>query len=82
MNLVHLLRNVSARELARALERDGFRLYQRSRGPSRMYRHPDGRKTLIHYHRGSDTLPHGTLGNVLNGTQWTEEDARRLRLIR
>ncbi len=47
-----------------------------------MYRHPDGRKALIHYHRGSDTLPRGTLGNVLNGTQWTEEDARRLGLIR
>ena len=82
MNLAHLLRNVPVRDLVRALERDGFEFYPRSRGSGRIYRHPDGRQVLIHYHRGNQTLPIGTLRNVLAGTQWTEEDAKRLRLIR
>ena len=80
MSLVHLLRNVSVRNLEQALERDGFSLYRQPRGSSRMYRHPDGRMALIHYHRGGDTLPPGTLGSFLKGTQWTEDDAKRLLL--
>ena len=80
MSLVQLLRNTSVRELVRALERDGF-VRQPSKGSGRMYRHPDGRKDLIHYHHSSDTLPLGTLGNVLRGTEWAEEDARNLGLI-
>ena len=78
MSLVHILRNVSVRELVRALERDGFAIYRRTPGSGRVYQHRDGRITLIHYHRGSDTLPPGTLGQVLRGAQWTEQDVRRL----
>ena len=85
MSLVHLLRNVSVRELVRAelraLERDGFAIYRRTQGSGRVYQHRDGRIALIHYHRGSDTLPLGTLGQVLRGAQWTEQDFRRLGLI-
>lgn len=80
-SLVHLLRNVTARELIRALERDGFYLSRRIRGSGRVYEHQDGRTTLLHYHGPNQTFPRGTLANILRGTRWTVEDARRLGLI-
>ena len=79
-DLLQQLRNIPVRDLIRALERDGF-TYRRRRGAGRLYRHPDGRRTVIHYHRASDTLPIGTLRNVLAGTRWTETDLRHLQLI-
>jgi predicted RNA binding protein YcfA (HicA-like mRNA interferase family) len=79
-HLLQQLRNTSVQELVRALERDGFS-YRRTRGAGRVYRHPDGRRTVIHYHRASDTLPIGTLRSVLVGARWTEDDLRRLGLI-
>ena len=54
--LVHLLRSTPVRELMRALERDDFILRRTARTGGHVYTHPDGRMTLIHYHRGSDTL--------------------------
>ena len=78
--LARRLRNTPARELVRALERDGFS-YRRTGGSSRVYRHDDGRRAVIHYHRSGDTLPLGTLRSVLSGTRWTEEDLARLGLI-
>lgn len=80
-SLVHLLRNITARELIRSLERDGFLYMRNTRGSSRIYRHQDGRQVLIHYHRSNDTFPRGTLADILRRTQWTVEDARRLGLI-
>jgi predicted RNA binding protein YcfA (HicA-like mRNA interferase family) len=79
-HLLQQLRNTPVRELIRALEHDGF-TYRRRKGAGRVYRHTDGRRTVIHYHRSSDTLPIGTLRNVLAGTRWTEDDLRCLRLI-
>jgi predicted RNA binding protein YcfA (HicA-like mRNA interferase family) len=79
-HLLQQLRNTSVQELVHALERDGFS-YRRTRGAGQVYRHPDGRRTVIHYHRASDTLPMGTLRNVLAGAGWTEDDLRRLGLI-
>jgi predicted RNA binding protein YcfA (HicA-like mRNA interferase family) len=79
-HLLQQLRNTPVRELVRALERDGF-TFRRRRGAGRLYRHPDGRRALIHYHSSSDTLPIGTLRNVLAGTRWTEDDLRRLDLL-
>ena len=79
-DLVRQLRNTPVRDIVRALERDGFS-YRRSQGSSRVYRHEDGRRTVIHYHRSNDTLPIGTLRSVLSGTRWTEEDLERLRLL-
>ena len=74
------LKNAPARELIRALERDGFQ-YTRRKGSQRVYRHPDGRRVVIHYHHAKDTLPPGTLKSFLNGTQWNEDDLRRLGLV-
>ena len=79
-SVLQRLRNVSAGELARALERDGFS-YRRRKGSSRVYRHEDGRRVIVHFHRSSDTFPLGTLRSILQGARWAEEDVRRLGLI-
>ena len=81
-SLLNLLRNTPVREIIAALERDGFALRRSTRTGSRIYRHPDGRRAVIHYHRGSDTLVRKTLREVLRGVQWTEDDLKRLGLIR
>lgn len=78
--MVYKLKNTPVRELIRALEQDGFQ-YKRRKGSQRVYRHLDGRRVVIHYHRAKDTLPLGTLKSFLNGTKWDEEDLKRLKLI-
>ena len=67
-SVIRLLRNIPVRDLVAALERDGFRLRRNTRTGARIYSHPDGRMTVVHYHRGGDTLPRGTLGDVIGGT--------------
>ena len=78
--MIHKLKNTSVRELIRALEQDGFQ-YKRRKGSQRVYRHPDGRRVVIHYHHAKDTLPPGTLQSFLIGTKWDENDLKRLSLI-
>lgn len=78
--MIEGLRNVPVRRLVRALERDGF-VYRRAKGSQRLYRHPDGRRVVVHYHHGGDTLPIGTLKQTIEATRWTEEDLRRLGLL-
>jgi predicted RNA binding protein YcfA (HicA-like mRNA interferase family) len=76
-----LLRNVPTRRIAQALERDGFAFTERQ-GSQRIYRHQDGRRVVIHYHRATDTLPPYVIRNLLAATRWSEDDLRRLKLIR
>ena len=78
--MIPTLKNTHVKELIRALERDGFQ-YKRRKGSQRVYRHPDGRRVIIHYHHAKDTLPPGTLKSFLDGTRWNEDDLRRLELI-
>jgi len=78
--MIPKLKNTPVRELIRALERDGFQ-YRRRKGSQRVYRHPDGRRVVIHYHHAKDTLPSGTLKSFLDGTRWDEDDLRRLGLV-
>ena len=76
------LRAISAGEIMRALERDGFQTEQRA-GSKILYRHPDGRKMFIHFHSASDTFGERILKEVLfPGTSWEVKDLRRLKLIR
>ena len=79
--MIEGLHNVPVRRLIRALEQDGF-VYRRTKGSQRVYRHPDGQRVVIHYHHGGDTLPVGTLRQILDATRWTEEDFRRLGLLK
>jgi predicted RNA binding protein YcfA (HicA-like mRNA interferase family) len=77
--MIYKLKNIPIRELIRALEQDGFQ-YKRRKGSQRVYRHPDGRRVVIHYHHAKDTLPRGTLHSFLDGTQWNADDLKRLGL--
>ena len=79
-DLARLLRNTPLRELVGALEREGFS-YRHTSGASRVYRHEDGRRAVVHYHHGNDTLPLDTLRSAISGTGWTESDLLRLGLI-
>ena len=76
------LRKVTVRELCAALERDGFVL-DRQRGSHRVYyRARDKRRVVIPYHRPGATLPIGTLSAIVRDIDWTEDDMRRLGLIK
>ena len=79
--MIEELQNTPVRKLIRGLERDGF-MYRRAKGSQRVYRHSDGRRVVIHYHHGGDTLPIGTLRQIIEATRWTEEDFRRLGLLK
>lgn len=78
--MISELRNLPVRKLVYALKKDGFE-YRRRKGSQRVYRHDDGRRVIVHYHRGSDTLPVGTLQKILDATHWTESDLRRFGLL-
>lgn len=78
---IALLRNVPVRRLIRALEHEGFQFTERQ-GSQRIYRHLDGRRVVIHYHKANDTLPPYVIRNFLQGTRWTEDYLKRLKLIK
>ena len=73
-------RGLTARQLTRALQTDGFQLARR-RGSHRIYRHPNGRRVVVAYHALSDTFPIGTLKAMIADTGWTEDNLRRLGLL-
>lgn len=75
------LRSLTTGELIRALEADGF-VWTRSSGSHRIYRHPDGRRVVVAFHRPGATFPPKTLQAMLRGTSWTDEDLKRLGLLR
>jgi len=76
------LRSVTARQLAAALIADGFVL-RRQRGSHRRYRHPDGRCVTLTFHHASDTYPLPTLRSIIERqARWTEDDVRRLGLLK
>lgn len=74
-------RGATARRLVKALHEDGFAL-SRTRGSHRLYRHPDGRRVVLAFHRMSDTFPIGTLKAMIADAGWTDADLRRLGLIK
>lgn len=76
------LRSVTVRKIERALLRDGFTL-KRQKGVTRFYKHADGRRVLLHWHNPNQELRMGTLREVLgNEAQWSEDDLRRLGLLK
>jgi len=75
------LRNLSAREIISALVRDGFG-YDRGDGSHQIYYHPDGRRVTVTFHGGNTTFTRKTLKSMIDQTRWTEEDLKRLKLIR
>jgi len=79
--MTRLPRGITARQLVKALQADGFVL-QRTRGSHRIYRHADGRRVVVAYHVLGDTFPIGTLQAMIGDAGWQEDDLRRLELLR
>lgn len=76
------LRSLTARKIIRALKKDGFTL-ERHSGSHQQYRHPDGRQVTVSFHRSSDTFQFKVLRSMLeNQARWTEEDLKRLKLVK
>ena len=75
------IRNKSVDILISALIKDGFVSDEKVK-TERIYRHPDGRRVSIHYHKGSTTYKPGLLKSLLKDVGWTENDMRRLKLIK
>lgn len=76
------LKSLTARDIVSALIKDGFYL-RNQRGSHQRYRHSDGRKVTVSYHHPSDTFKTKVLKSMLEGqARWTEQDLKRLNLIK
>ena len=75
------LRSITAREVANALLRDGFKLI-RQKGSHRRYVHADGRRVTLTFHTSGDTFEIKTLRSMMEQACWNEDDLTRLGLIR
>lgn len=76
------IRALTARDLISALERDGF-VMVRQAGSHKHYRHPDGRRVTVAYHRRGGSFQMGTLRSMVErDARWTEADLKRLGLLR
>jgi predicted RNA binding protein YcfA (HicA-like mRNA interferase family) len=74
------LKNLTADEIIRGLNRDGWALDETS-GAIRVYRHSDGRRVSIHYHPQKTYGPK-LLKSLLQDIGWSETEMRRLKLVR
>lgn len=75
------VRSVTAREIVRALEADGFTL-DRQKGSHRRYVHSDGRAVTVSFHRPSETFRIKTLRSMIEAqARWDWSDLERLKLI-
>ncbi|MBI4120043.1 MAG: type II toxin-antitoxin system HicA family toxin [Parcubacteria group bacterium] len=75
------LKNITAREWLRALERGAF-VARKSRGSHHFYQHSDGRRVLIVYHKLGDTFGPKTIRQILKGTGWRDVDLKHFGLIK
>ena len=84
MSSIHWSRlgSLTARRLINALIRDGF-LLRRQSGAHQHYRHSDGRRVTVSFHRPGNTFKIKTLKAMIElQARWTEDDLRRLGLLR
>ena len=75
-----LPKNITAKEFRQALEKEGFK-ETRKRGGHLVFRHPDGRRVILSYHKSGGTFPPKTLKSMIQDAGWTEEDLRRLGIL-
>jgi predicted RNA binding protein YcfA (HicA-like mRNA interferase family) len=74
------IKNLSPLDLMKALEKDQWSVDMAS-GSKRVYRHSNGRQVAIHYHPGTTYGPK-LLKTLIEDIGWTENDMRRLKLIK
>jgi predicted RNA binding protein YcfA (HicA-like mRNA interferase family) len=85
INYSHL-RSLTARDLISALAGDrsqktGDR--RREAGAHQLYLHADGRRVTVSFHRPGETFEIKTLRTMMGiQAHWTDEDLKRLKLIR
>lgn len=65
------MKSLSPKELIKLLEGLGF-VYQRSKGSHQLFKHPDGRRTIVPYH--SKDLKTGTLLAILKQVGISKDD--------
>jgi mRNA interferase HicA len=76
------LRNLSARDIIAALNRDGF-VFDGGAGSHQLYFHPDGRRVTVMFHGNSKTCSRKTLKSMIEvEARWTEDDLKRLKLFK
>ena len=76
------LKNISAGDFVKALEKDGFAL-RRQKGSHRTYKHPvTDRQVTLSYHHSGYILRTGILNSLIEDAGWTENDLLRLKLNR
>ncbi len=76
------LRTIKAREIISALIHDGFELRTQA-GSHQRYRHPDGRRATVTFHSPGQTFRIDVLQSMIRDqAQWTEEDLKRLALLK
>ena len=74
---------LTAGEIVRALQADGFHLRKGRAGGHRRYQHPDGRRVTVAFHGSSTTFVPKTLRSMIEEQAgWNEADLWRLNLIR
>lgn len=62
---------ITPKELIQLLESNGF-VFQRSKGSHQLYKHPDGRRTVVPFH--SKDLKTGTLLAILKQAGLSKDD--------
>ena len=79
-NVWQQLKGITADELMRALEKDGW-VQDIGIGSELIYRHDDGRRVSIHYHPGKTFGP-WLLKGLLNDIGWSVDDLKLLKLVK
>lgn len=74
------LKNITADELIKALEKSGW-VEDESSQNIRVYIHPDKRRVAIHYHPKKTYGPK-LLKALLEDIDWSEKEMRKLKLIK
>jgi predicted RNA binding protein YcfA (HicA-like mRNA interferase family) len=68
--------------LVNALLKDGFYLRNQT-GSHQQYLHPDGRRVTVSYHRSGETFTPQILKSMIEiQAVWTEEDLKRLKILK
>ena len=77
------IRALTAGEIVRALQADGFHWRKGRGGSHRRYIHPDDRRVTVAYHGANTTFVPKTLRSMIEEQAgWNGEDLKRLNLIR